>query len=301
MAAVHSNGYKHTKRYTNLNEVEKEVVNTLPHLLESYHYIYKDTFVNAIRERGDMIFLDSGAFSAFTLGATLDIVAYCDYVKQNEDILRKDDGVLMVSVLDGIGEAQLTYDNQLKMESLGVRPLPCFHAGEDERYLEHYVKNYDYITLGGMVGSHTSQLIIWLDRMWDKYLTDASGNPRIKVHGFGITSVPIMERYPWASCDSSSWVQSAAYGTVITPNYGPMTVSTKSPDRYEAGRHVSNLPAIVQDRVLELFIEHGFDYERLSTVYESRAVYNLKSFGIVNEQINAKASGQYKSCQLELF
>lgn len=301
MAAVHSNGYKHTKRYEKLNERERYVVNTLPHLLESYHYIHKQSFVDAIRASGDKIFLDSGAFSAYTLGVDIDLPTYCDYIKRNDDIIRRDDGIVMASVLDGIGDPQETYENQLAMERHGVRPLPCFHAGEDERYLEWYVKNYEYITLGGMVGGSTKQLMIWLDRIWDRYLTDGSGNPRIKVHGFGITSIPLMERYPWWSCDSSSWIQSAAFGSVITPDYGPMNVSDKSPSRHDANQHVCNLNPIYQDKVMKDFIDNGYNYERLSTVYESRAVYNLWAFGVINEQMDRVNPNNFKADIQELF
>jgi len=301
MAAVHSNGYKHTKRYENLNERERGVVNTLPHLLESYHYIHKESYVQAIREIGDKIFLDSGAFSAYTLGVDLKVKDYCDYIHRNKDILRVDDGTIMASVLDGIGDAQLTYENQLEMESYGVRPLPCFHAGEDERYLEWYVQNYDYITLGGMVGSSTKQLMVWLDRMWDKYLTDGSGNPRIKVHGFGITAIPLMERYPWWSCDSSSWIQSAAFGSVITPDYGPLSVSEKSPSRHDAGQHVGNLAPLANEKVLTMFEDQGFNYKRLSEIYESRAVYNLWAFGEINKVMDRDNPNRFKCEQQELF
>lgn len=301
MAAVHSNGYKHTKRYEKLNERERYVVNTLPHLLESYHYIHKQSFVDAIRESGDKIFLDSGAFSAYTLGVDIDLPTYCDYIKRNDDIIRRDDGIVMASVLDGIGDPQETYENQLAMERHGVRPLPCFHAGEDERYLEWYVKNYEYITLGGMVGGSTKQLMVWLDRIWDRYLTDGSGNPRIKVHGFGITSIPLMERYPWWSCDSSSWIQSAAFGSVITPDYGPMNVSDKSPSRHDANQHVCNLNPIYQSKVMQDFIDNGYNYERLSTVYESRAVYNLWAFGKINEQMDRDNPNNFKADIQELF
>lgn len=301
MAAVHSNGYCHTNRYEKLNDHEKHIANTMPHLLESYHYINKDSYVNAIREKGDKVFVDSGAFSAFTLGVKIDLPTYCDYIKKNSDIILVEDGILIASVLDGIGDAQETYDNQMAMESLGVRPLPCFHAGEDERYLDHYVKNYEYITLGGMVGSSTKQLMIWLDRMWEEHLTDGAGNALIKVHGFGITSIPIMERYPWHSCDSSSWIQSAAYGTVITPDHGPLTVSDKSPSRHDAGQHVNTLTPMENQHIREMFVAQGFDYERMSQVYESRAVYNLWAFTEINKMINKSNPGNFIAEQVELF
>lgn len=310
MAAMYTNGYRaggNSGRYAKLTDHEKRVVDAAPHLLESYHYVGRQRFVDAMRMDNVKVFLDSGAFSAYTLGVSIDLPTYCDYIKRNMDIWRVEDGVVMASVLDGIGDPLQTYRNQLHMEALGAKPLPCFHAGEDERYLEWYVANYEYITLGGMVGSSTQQLCIWLDRIWDRYLTDGSGNPRIKVHGFGITAVPIMERYPWYSCDSSSWIQSAAFGSIITPGYSqstmalPISVSSKSPSRHDAGQHVATLTQIEQDYVLQMLEKHGFTYERLSTVYESRAAYNLWAFGVINTMINAAHSNKFKARVQELF
>lgn len=289
MAAVYTNSYMQgQKRYLTLNEREREIVHGLPHILESYHYIGSQHYIDHMRADDAKVFLDSGAFSAYTLGVEIDLPTYCDYIKRNMDLWRVEDGVVMASVLDGIGDPLKTYQNQLHMEQLGAKPLPCFHAGEDERYLEYYVQNYEYITLGGMVGSSTKQLCIWLDRMWERYLTDGSGRPRLKVHGFGITAVPIVERYPWYSVDSSSWIQSAAFGSIIDPIHGPISVSEKSPSLHDAGQHVTTLTQVEQDYVLQMLEKNGFTYERLSTVYESRAAYNLWAFGVINTMINAR-------------
>lgn len=302
MAAVYSNSYMPGQnRYLKLNEREKEVVENIPHILESYHYVGKQKSVDEMRADKATIFLDSGAFSAFTLGVELSVADYCEYIHRNRDILRVEDGVVMASVLDGIGDPLQTWRNQYEMELRGAKPLPCFHAGEDERYLQHYVENYEYITLGGMVGSSTKQLCIWLDRIWDRYLTDGSGRPRLKVHGFGITAIPIMERYPWYSCDSSSWIQSAAFGSIVTPQHGPLSVSTKSPSRHDAGQHATTLTPLEQDHVFRMLEEQGFTYERLSTVYESRAAYNLWAFGVINVMMNAQNNERFKARIQELF
>ena len=289
MAAVYTNSYmRGQNRYLKLNDREREIVHNIPNILESYHYIGSQRYIDQMRADDARVFLDSGAFSAYTLGVEIDLPTYCDYIKRNMDLWRVEDGVVMASVLDGIGDPLKTYQNQLHMEQLGAKPLPCFHAGEDERYLEYYVQNYEYITLGGMVGSSTKQLCIWLDRMWERYLTDGSGRPRLKVHGFGITAIPIMERYPWYSVDSSSWIQSAAFGSIITPDWGPLSVSEKSPSRHDAGQHATTLTAIEQDYVLQMLEKQGFTYERLSSVYESRAAYNLWAFGVINAMMNAQ-------------
>lgn len=303
MAALYTNGYrKGQNRFVKLNEHEQKLVQEVPNVLESYHYIGSQRYLDQMRADNAQVFLDSGAFSAYTLGVSIDLPTYCEYIKRNMDLWRVEDGVVMASVLDGIGDPLQTYRNQLHMEALGAKPLPCFHAGEDERYLEHYVKNYEYITLGGMVGSSTKQLCIWLDRMWERYLTDGSGRPRLKVHGFGITAIPIMERYPWYSVDSSSWIQSAAFGSIITPQWGPLSVSEKSPSRHDAGQHATTLTAIEQDYVLQMLESQGFTYERLSSVYESRAAYNLWAFGVINEMMNAQNNyEQFTSRVQELF
>ena len=304
MAAVHTNKYRQpdSARFQHLNEFEQKLVYQVPHLLESYHYINKQSFVDAIRNAGDKVFLDSGAFSAYSLGVKIDLPTYCDYIIRNQDIIRVEDGVMMASVLDGIGDPLLTWQNQQRMEKLGAKPLPCFHAGEDERYLEHYVKNYEYITLGGMVGGSTKQLMIWLDRIWENYLTDGSGRPRLKVHGFGITAIPLMERYPWYSCDSSSWIQSAAFGAVVTPDYGPIQVSDKSPSRHIRNQHLFSYDEPIRKRMYDMFESQGFDGDRLSTVYESRAVYNLWAYGEINKQIDAVNDGtNFTGAIQELF
>lgn len=303
MAAVYSNGYMDGQaRYEKLTDREREVVDTLPNILESYYYVGKQKQVDEMRRNSARVFLDSGAFSAHTLGAVISVQDYCDYIKRNSDVIRVEDGDLMASVLDGIGDPLQTYRNQLAMEELGVRPLPCFHYGEDLRYLEHYVKNYTYITIGGMVGKSTAALQTWLDRIWESYLVDGAGNAKLKVHAFGVTSIPLMERYPWFSVDSSSWIQMAAFGSVLLPEQGkPISVSEKSPSRHTAGQHAMNLTQIEQDYIFANMERSGFTYERLSTVYESRAAFNIWAFGVISAMINAEKIKTFHSPIQELF
>jgi hypothetical protein len=299
-AAVYSNSYMAGQnRYVKLEDNERQIVHSLPNVLESWHYVGKPAFVEAMRENGAKVFLDSGAFSAYTLGVTLSVDAYCDYIKQNSDIIREEDGVLMASVLDGIGDARKTGINQEAMEAQGVRPLPCFHFGEPPEYLEWYVKNYDYITLGGMVGASTAQLREWLEKVWQGYLLDGSGRARIKVHGFGITAVPLMEEFDWYSCDSSSWIQSAAFGSIVVPGASksnpamPVAVSSKSPSRHDVGQHITTLSQPERDYLRHLLAQNGFTEDRVANVYESRAAYNLWAFGEVNKLMDERRRSCY--------
>lgn len=305
IAALYTNGYlPGGGRHATMNPREcaaMEKCNTR-NILESYHYVNKQRIVDNMRENNAKIFLDSGAFSAWTTGVEINIEEYCNYIKRNSDIIRVEDGAVMASVLDAIGSDQGTFENQMAMERLGVRPLPCFHKYEDTRYLEWYVKNYDYITIGGMVGSTPAELIKWLDVIWEDFLLDSAGNPRIKVHAFGVTSVQLMERYPWYSCDSSSWIQIARFGNIYSPEInGVVSVSNESPSRHVEGQHIDNISSIERDAVVNYIESHGFDLERLKAEYVARAAFNVNEFMEINDRINNANLDTFKNRPMRLF
>jgi hypothetical protein len=116
-----------------------------------------------------------------------------------------------------------------------------------------------------------------------------------------------MERYPWYSCDSSSWIQSAAFGSVVMPGISksnpawPMSVSEKSPSRHDAGMHATTLSPIEVDHVFKFLEQNGFTYERLSQIYESRAAFNLWAFGVINTMMNASGNAQFRESVADLF
>lgn len=302
LAALYSSNFqKKGPLFLRLNDREKAARESVKYNLESYHYVFRNAPTQKIRNDGTKVFLDSGAFSAFTQGVDIDLPGYVDYIKRNMDIIRVEDGVVCASVLDGIGDPLKTYQNQLAMESLGVRPLPCFHYGEDERYLKWYMENYEYITLGGMVPITKPQLYHWLDRLWEEYLTDGSGVPKLKVHGFGLTTVDLVTRYPWHSVDSSSWVQSANTGSILIPGYGALAISSNSPTRKQAGRHYDSLTPELQAGVRKILeTDQGYDVERLRVLYYSRWAYNCWSFGQMNEHQDTLAHTFFDE-QISLF
>lgn len=155
-------------------------------------------------------FVDSGAYSAAMQGAEIDIDAYIAFIKRNADVIEVYANLDVISKGErGEDTAALTYRNQQYMEAAGLSPMPVFHAGEDESYLKHYVENYEYIGLGGVAQPGfglTFTTRAWLDRLFSQYVCDEAGWPRVKVHGFGITAVRDMLRWPWYSVDSASWV-----------------------------------------------------------------------------------------------
>lgn len=265
--------------YNRLTDDEKWQRHQVRNHLESYHYVHRQSFVDKIRADGTKIFLDSGAFSAYTMGVEIDLKEYCHYIHENKDIIENVDGAVVASVLDGIGDPLKTWQNQQLMEKEGVKALPCFHYGEDERYLDWYVANYTFITLGGMVAQSTEQLEPWLDRIWEKHLTDGAGRPKVRVHGFGLTTMSLVRRYPWYSVDSSSWVQTARTGgMMLYPQARAIQVSDRSPMRKVANQHLDTLPDIMREAVEADLISHKVDVKRMRETYLSRWAYNAYIF-----------------------
>lgn len=208
------------------------------------------------------LFLDSGAFSAKTQGVKIDIYEYINFIKENIDVIN------VYANLDVIGDPEKTAKNQRIMEKEGLNPLPVFHfGGDEEKYLKPMIKKYDYIALGGLVKA--GNLTAYLDRVFSTYLCDNNGTPKVKVHGFGLTSLKHMIRYPWYSVDSTSWVITGRLGGIYVPKYKngkflydentwKISVSSKSPDKKESNKHFSTLSPKNQEIILNYLDFKGY-------------------------------------------
>lgn len=198
-------------------------------LLESYLVFANRDYVKWHTDRGLLgkkLFLDSGAFSAFTLGKTINIAEYCDFIKRNQSLLE------VYAGLDVIGDFQKSRTNQEWMEAQGLSPLPCFHFKSPLQELKRMCEKYDYIALGGLVPLALKQktMTVWLDNCfsiikhyWPK-----------KIHGFGLNSFDMWTRYPFYSVDSTSWLMGGKFRHIIKFNgekilsYSKKNITTKS-------------------------------------------------------------------------
>lgn len=176
-------------------------------ILLSYHYYQKEDIEGLIERyfagRAPDIFLDSGAYSAHTMGAEIHLAPYVAYIKRFAPLLSA------YANLDVIGDAGATRDNQKRMEDMGLAPLPVFHFGEDFAALDWYLDHgYAYIALGGLVGKPRGAVGKFLVECFKR----AKG--RAVFHGFGLTSWQLLKDFRWYSVDSSSWGQGFRFGQV---------------------------------------------------------------------------------------
>lgn len=258
---------------TILPERERRVLELKQDRLVSFHFIqpgridcrvWKETIEGEIMNNLIKLFLDSGAYSAYSQGITIDIQEYIQFIKKYEDKLE------VYANLDVIGDAAATFKNQVTMERAGLKPLPCFHYGDDFSWLKKYLsRGHEYMALGGMVPISNADLLPWLDELWSNHLTDAEGLPIIKIHGFGMTSFQLMLRYPWFSVDSTSWIITGRNGSVYVPAYRDgkyvyseapykVNVSNRSPDAGIEPDHIESMPKHVRKVCEQYIIGKGY-------------------------------------------
>jgi len=177
------------------------VLENQKNVLKSYYYAKSQKKIKIKN-----MLLDSGGFTAFTKGVNINIDDYIKFIKSNSN------NICNYFVLDDIKDYKQTLKNQKYMESKGLKPIPCYHANEPLSVLENYCKNYKYISIGGLVpySRKKTKLIQILDNCFSiikKYFP-------IKVHGLGMTNKQALERYPFYSVDSTSWLIGASLGGV---------------------------------------------------------------------------------------
>lgn len=234
------------------------------------------------------LFLDSGAHSLFNLHqkkggrstksheryAFYRTRAFADYMRKYAAFVKEHQDVIDVYAnTDVIGNPEMTYKAQKFLEAQGIHPIPVIHFGTSKKWVERYLsEGYNYIALGGLKGIGREGFVTWADEIWGVICNTPDHMPRAKVHGFAVTSLHVMLRYPWYSVDSTTWCVYARCGVVMVPRYVestgefvyddnilPIVFSNRSPSMNEVGgRHFYTLPEKAQAAALRYVQEQGY-------------------------------------------
>lgn len=187
-----------------------------PALLVSYFYLKNFLRYQNLYQYRDWA-LDSGAFSAHSLGKEINLTEYIACCKQ----LREEDKTLTeIFALDVIGDWKASIKNTERMWTEGIPAIPCYHYGEPEAALMHLKKNYPKIALGGCAKMGSTKKMAFVQacfaRVWPH-----------KVHGFGFGSELAIMGFPFHSVDSTSW-EFAACGFGNWRAFGKMSIRGSS-------------------------------------------------------------------------
>lgn len=237
----------------------------LPYLL-SYFYFRKLTSYFPNKPM-----LDSGAYSAMTLGKPINIDEYTAWLKLHN-------GAYGVAVnLDVINNPEVTYENQKYMESKGLQVLPCFHIKSPLKHLQQYIdEGYTYIGLGAVVGSSMVTKIKFLNHCFE-----LGKKENIKFHGFGV-GLNTANKFPFYSIDNSNATISVSIGRFVKNN---QTIYTGNYSR----KRPTDIGKQTRNRIVEVF---GAQAKHFAAQYEKNVKRNqLMYYSYFGEDLTDEICG----------
>lgn len=280
--------------------------------LYSYFYLrskpkFREIFHKVLEEDVFNVMIDSGAHSVATMKEAVSVEEYGKWLVSlggmprsvyiNLDVVPYQHGDEIPPASRWDKSAEEGWENLKYLESLGLKPIHVFHGGENQKWLDKLIDNYENIGIAASrLATGISERYGFLDTCWKK-LTDDKGKPIRKVHGFALTSPEIMIRYPWYSLDSSTWGQFGVYGGILIPtfyrsklSYSHVFVSPRSPKQRGKG-HYYTLSDEEKKNVDEFIKECGLTTEQ---VLEEKVgcllkdVVNIKFLLKLEEEINKR-------------
>lgn len=243
-----------------------------------------------------MLMVDSGAFSVFNSGKTMDIDDYIAYINANPMV----DRFVEMDFIPGVVSGKISADMSTKgaVESRKnylymldrVREthkiMPVFHYSEPWEYLKlmvetmHDGKNYvpSICVSGPKTSGKQKEFTAFLARCFS--IIGESANPNVQVHALGVGVVGVLESQPLFSADFASWVMSASNGTIMTRDFGSLSVS----DRGDA-KSVEHMPTEARERLMRYVESFGFTYGELVSDYKKRWQFNANQAQLIAQGI----------------
>lgn len=188
-------------------------------LLDEFHYCdyFLESFYSMedwllpVAKQSKMFLLDSGAFTFMNSkkNETTDFDEYTDryidYINRNniEYFFEMD-----VDVVVGLKEVERL---RAKLEAgTGRQCIPVWHKDRGKDYFVGLCKDYDYISIGGIV----TKEITPADYKYFHWLIDTAHCYGCQIHGLGFTNLKGLYEYNFDSVDSTAWLSGGRFGTL---------------------------------------------------------------------------------------
>lgn len=205
--------------------------------------------------------LDSGAFTAHSLGKTIRLDDYCKFL---ETMPIKPWRYFQ---LDVIGDPEKTARNYEIMRERGFNPVPVFTYNESLSRLDELYKTSDLVAVGGLVGNKNRKYIV------KKVMDYVKGK---NVHLLGFTNDDYLKYFKPYMCDCSSLLAAQKFGQLqIYVGHGQTEIFHKTDFRGKP-----------PERIMRILARWGFEPERLSE----------KANWINNGTVDKPSLHQYVSC-----
>lgn len=233
------------------------------------------------------LFIDSGAYTAYTRDTELDVNEYIGYlnsIDKHLTIFAQIDKIPgkhgQEKTLEEIKEAPiLSWENYLYMREKVVSPdklLPIFHRRESWEHLERMLettfdgKHIPYIGIAATTDSSTVEKEEWFHKVFN--VIRKSSNPNVKTHAFGMTSLRLLETFPFTSADSTAWIMVGANGAIMSP-FGVIYVSNKDTS---SSNHVLHMNLDTLKEFYKYLDSMEISFDAICEDYKERMLANLK-------------------------
>lgn len=203
-----------------------------PHTLLSFAYKGLEPYYASTFTRPDCeIILDSGAFTAWSIGKTVDINEYVKWATgftiRNQSKLKRI-RYINLDVIPGkkgrsASKAEISksivesMENANYLRACGIDAMEVFHQDEPFSLLKAIVERADgrLIAISPRNDVTLQQRLSWLKQVLS-YCVKTFGIKGIPAaHGLAVTSETLVYAFPFYSVDSSSWTQCMRYGRGI--------------------------------------------------------------------------------------
>lgn len=188
-------------------------------------YAYPDALNNAVAIPGVDLMVDSGAFTADSIGKKIDMDEYCEW------LIRHQSNITTAVVLDVIGDWRGTARNhEIMMGKLpeSITVLPVWHATSPLSELDRLCRAHDYVGIGGVTTMARTVKQFMQHSIRAHKVAELHGT---KLHGLGVTGRTAMTRLPWSTVDSSTWLSGARYGNLILYGWDYRQVTARAGER----------------------------------------------------------------------
>lgn len=170
-------------------------------------FFYADTFTQSVVIPNCRDFLlDSGAFTFFSSGKTVDWNAYVE--EYADFILRNDIKHFFELDIDALIGFKNVLSLREKLEGrTGRKCIPVWHKGRGLEEWRRMCEAYDYVAIGGIASGEISKQQY---QFFPALLKEAKERGAA-VHGLGFTSVANLKKYRFDTVDSSSWTSGGRF------------------------------------------------------------------------------------------
>jgi len=227
------------------------------------------------------LFIDSGAFSMYSKGKTVDEDDYINYINTYGKYFNV---TTQIDVIPGtlsamtdpkvyLNAPRKSWDNFLRMRekiSTEFRDhfIPVHHEGEDFKWLDNMLTWKDPVTNEPLkyiaISPHNETSIA--DRFAyckECFKRIAELNPTVDVHGFGMTALDILPYLQFTSVDSTTWLQTAIHGCIMVKRQGKFKAISIGERTTHVDNHFCYLGKEAKEEVIKLVEELGFSSEGL--------------------------------------